>query len=280
MDYINSEKLFACGWICELHPRLYNRNELKSWIDSINNTVSSKIKVYPRTIFTVNGEGKKNITNAVIIDGALEDAKEIMKFLYSIDWDKKYRDVSFVPFRSSQTLTKQDQKEAMEYHNNYLHCTYRKLVKIANPTKVYALEEGISISFRDWLLQSKLHEKQMIQGVETMKDGIVRIIYDKDNQTGVDYIMETLKENTIEAFGTDIAMEMLGEDFELITHFNSELEDQHATKIKSAWKGKSNKYTAPPQPQHQIYYGSNKSEKLYQSGDSKSYSEITQSTMS
>ena len=29
MDYINSEKLFACGWICGLHPRLYNRNDLK-----------------------------------------------------------------------------------------------------------------------------------------------------------------------------------------------------------------------------------------------------------
>ena len=31
MDYIASEKLFSCGWICGLHPRLYNRNELLDW---------------------------------------------------------------------------------------------------------------------------------------------------------------------------------------------------------------------------------------------------------
>ena len=36
MDYINSEKLFACGWICGLHPRLYNRNALKNWIENLD----------------------------------------------------------------------------------------------------------------------------------------------------------------------------------------------------------------------------------------------------
>ena len=34
-----------------------------------------------------------------------------------------------------------------------------------------------------------------------MKDGLVQIIYNKDDQVGVDFIMKTLKENAIEAFG-------------------------------------------------------------------------------
>ena len=115
MDYIESEKLFACGWLCGLHPRLYNRTELKNWIDSIDedNKIGPKLKLYPRTIFTVDDSGKKTITNGIIIDGALEDAKEIMEFLYSINWSKRYKNVQFVPFRTSNTFSKYDQREAM-----------------------------------------------------------------------------------------------------------------------------------------------------------------------
>ena len=251
-----------CGWICGLHPRLYNRNELKSWIDSLDpdGTIGSKVKLYPRTIFTVDDDGKKTIKNAIIIDGAIEDAKTIMEFLYSIDWDEHYKGANFVPFRTSDTLSKKYQKEAMECHNDYLHSTYRKLVRIANTLKDYELDDGECISFRNWLLQSKLLGVQMIEGVETMKDGIVRIVYNKKNQQGVDYIMNNLQENFNAAFGEEITEEMLGDDFDVVTKFNSELEDQHAQKIKS--------------------FGSNKSENIYQPGDSKSYSEITQSTMS
>ena len=167
----------------------------------------------------------------------------------------------------------------MEFHNNYLHNTYRKLVKVANPTKIYACDDE-SISFRNWLLQSQLHGVHMIDGVEQMKDGLVRIIYNKENQEGVDFIMKTLKENAIAAFGEDNAIDMIGEDFDIVTHFNSELENEHAQRIKSSWQGKQTNHIAPPSQQHKFFYGSNKSENLYQGGDVKSYSEVTRSTLS
>lgn len=286
MDYIDSEKLFSCGWISGLHPRLYNRNELKHWIDNIKtdedmiDNIGSKIKLYPRTIFTVDDDGKKTITNAIIIEGAIEHSKDIMKFLYKIKWDTKYKNVNFVPFRTSSNFTKQDQKTAMQYHNNYLHNTYRKLVRIANPLHEYETEDGEKISFRMWLKQSQLHGANMIDGVELMKDGIVRIIYDKKHQQGVDYMMSTLRENAFEAFGEDIANDMLGDDFDIVTRFDSELEDQHTTRIKDTWERKKFEHVAPPPQKHNIFYGSNKSEKLYQQHGNKSYSEITQSTIS
>ena len=73
---------------------------------------------------------------------------------------------------------------------------------------------------------------------------------------------------------------MLGDDFNIVTHFNSELEDQYAQKIKTSWEGKQPTHIAPPTKQHNIFYGSNKSENLYQRGETKSYSEITRSTLS
>lgn len=203
-----------------------------------------------------------------------------MKYLYSIDWSGRYKDASFVPFRTSASLTDHDQKQAMEYHNNYLHSTYRKLVKVANPTHEYECDDGEMISFRSWLIQSQLHGIKMVEGVETMKDGLVRIIYNKDNQEGVDFIMKTLRENAIAAFGEENAINMLGDDFDIVTHFNSELEDEHAHKIKSSWQGKQTKNISQPNQQHKIFYGSNKSENLYQGGDVKSYSEVTRSTLS
>ena len=249
MDNIDSEKLFSCGWICGIHPRLYNRNELKSWIDSLDKdgNIGEKIKLYPRTIFTVDNDGKKTITNAIIIDGAIEDAKTIMTFLYSkIKWSDRYPGATFVPFRTSATLTKADQRTAMEYHNNYLHSTYRKLVRVANPTTNYELEDGEVTTFRDWLIQSKLHGANMIKGVETMKDDIVRIIYNKKHQAGVDFIMSTLQENVIEAFGKTIADEMLGPNFDIVTPLDSEMEDVHVQQIKSVWQGQTITNSNPP----------------------------------
>ena len=69
----------------------------------------------------------------------------------------------------------------------------------------------------------------------------------------------------------------------MVTQYSSELEDQHAQKIKQVWKGQHITHKAPPKKQHVIFYGSNNSEKLYQIGDkgeTRSYSEVTQSTMS
>ena len=126
-------------------PWLYNRNELKAWIDSLdkNGIIGTKIKLYSRTIFSVDDDGKKTITNAIIIEEALEHSKEMMKFLYGIKWDSRYKGVNFVPFRASQNLTKQDQKKAMKFHNNYLNSTYRKLVRIANPIQEYETDKGV-----------------------------------------------------------------------------------------------------------------------------------------
>ena len=168
----------------------------------------------------------------------------------------------------------------MEYHNNYLNSTHRKIVKVANPLVEYTTDNGENISFRNWLLQSQLHGESMIDGVESMKDGVVRIIYDKKFQQGVDFIMKTLQQNAIEAFGEKIVKEMLGEDHDVLTHFNSDMEDQHAEKLKAIWNGKQVQHTSPPKQQHRLYYGNNKSEKLYKHDETRSYSAITQSTLS
>ena len=145
---------------------------------------------------------------------------------------------------------------------------------------IHTTDDVEQISFRAWLLQSQLHCQSMIDGVELAKDGIVRLIYDKKFQQGVDFIMKTLQQNVKDAFGKKIAHTILGDDYDIVTHFDSELEDQHAEKLKSTWQGKQVQYTSPPKQQHRLYYGNNKSENLYPHGDTRSYSEITQSTQS
>ena len=87
--------------------------------------------------------------------------------------------------------------------------------------------------------------------------------------------MSNLEENAIAAFGEEIAGEILGEDLDIVTRFDSELENQHADKIKNVWSGKQIDYTAPPKQKHNVFFGSNKSERLYTQPDHRSYSEIT-----
>ena len=112
----------------------------------------------------------------------------------------------------------------------------------------------------------------MIEGVELMKDDMVRVIYNKKNQRGVDFIVQHLQENVIAAFGEKIANEMLGENFDVITQYGSEMEHQHAMKIKTSWEGKKFENTKPPKQQHTLFYGANKSENLYPDTSEKSYS--------
>lgn len=80
--------------------------------------------------------------------------------------------------------------------------------------------------------------------------------------------------NVVEAFGEKIAYEMLGESFDIITKYSSEMEHQHAMKIKSVREGKTFKNTKPPKQQHKLFYGSNKSENSYPNTNSKSYSNV------
>ena len=62
---------------------------MSCWIGNFDKEgeIIEKIKLYPRTIFTVDEKGSKTITNAIIIDGALEHSKSIMEFLYNIKWN-------------------------------------------------------------------------------------------------------------------------------------------------------------------------------------------------
>ena len=80
--------------------------------------------------------------------------------------------------------------------------------------------------------------------------------------------------NVVEAFGEKIAYEMLGESFDIITKYSSEMEHQHAMKIKSVWEGKRFKNTKPPEQHNKLFYGSNESENLYPNTNSKSYSNV------
>ena len=108
----------------------------------------------------------------------------------------------------------------------------------------------------------------MIEGVENMNDNLVRVVYNKSHQKGVDYIMENLEDNVIDAFGEEFGDEILGNDIGIVNKFSSEIENQHTERIKSM-------YTAPPTQSHKLFYGSNNSENLYEKNVSKkSYSSV------
>ena len=264
-DFIESERIFACGWLCGIHPRLFNRNALKGWLDFLGHGLGmkEKIKIYPRTIYSAGTGAKKTITNAIVIEGASEHAREIMKFLYSVPWETEYRGAQFVPFRQSETFTSEDQKKAMEFNNEYLHSTYRKIVRIEKPLKEITLENGNPITFREWLVSGELHNMQMIDGVEDIKKGLVRVIYNKKHQKGVDYIMENLYENMCDAFGDEVAEDILGDEFDVVTQYNNEMEDSHAEKIKAAWGDRTPTNSRNPVKKHTVFFGSNKSAGLY-----------------
>ena len=195
---------------------------------------------------------------AIVIDGDFDVKDEVFDFLYSHKWDDRYSNVTFIPYKSNDVFTRDDQIRMMISNNIYQSNLARVILRVRNANVEHDLSDE-STSFQDWLYHTTIGGKDLIKGVEVAPDDVVRILFEKDDADDVKQAIHNLYPHIVDTFGTTLAAEMVDENSLQRAKSSSDVEKQHSKLLKE----KSGNPQGPddistysqPQQQARGYYG-------------------------
>ena len=209
-DHIKSSKIFSAGWIKGIHPILYNRSNVKQYITSKKSNLMNKINVYTKSIWQTNKDGKRTLTEAMVIDGSYEERDEILESLFQLQWKGVYKDAAFIPFKLTPKFSIEHQSKAMMLQNEYLKTLYSKTVECTNTDEILKSEEGGDIKITNWLMAARHNGESLLEHAEIVTPKLIRIIYKKENEEHVRTLMIYMFDIFAESFGREVAIKMLG----------------------------------------------------------------------
>ena len=186
-DSVKSEMIFRAGWIAGLHPTFYNRNNVKNNIIKNNPDLQDKIHIYAKTIWRTNPDEKtRTITEAMVVDGAIEKKDEILMALFNMKWAYPYMNAKFIPFKLSSQFNEFHQTKAMKLQNQYLHSIRGKVIVAKNTEqKFQSIQGDQELTLSQWLQSVSTEEKRLFVLAEDMTKQNIRIVYTKDNEIKV-----------------------------------------------------------------------------------------------
>ena len=264
-DNITSTKVFGAGWLLGIHPLYHNRNSIKGALCRDNIKLMEKISIYPRKVWSDSSEEKeKTKTNAIVIDGCFHHKDEILRHLCSYKWEGPYKNVTFVPFKVNEVLTKRHQQKAMQEQNVFLRDTWSKILNVKGSINLLECQKTQKkFTFLQWLKLCEIHGKRLLQGVEYISNEKVRIIYNKDKEYDVCNMLTYLFPAIEDQFGKVVAESLLGDktaQMNLITTKN--IEHTYSTNCAQTIMQRSNpqeeEINQPPKVKFNSYYGASK----------------------
>ena len=210
-DKVLSKSLFPAGWLKFAHPRILNRDSLYNWILSKTESTSleNKIHMYPRNIFEYRGDGTKVITEVLAIDGAFEHKKQIMEFFCALKWDGYYEDVVFMPFQKDESVTKDDQIESLDSHNDYCSKIASEVITVKQPGHI--LDDSVNkFTFLDWLATHSTNNVRLFYEVEQIGVTKVVIAYFDNKSDGVRNFLDNIQTLLQKNYGDATVQDVFG----------------------------------------------------------------------
>ena len=221
--------------------------------------MEGKLDIYQKKVFKKNEKNEKMATMAIVIDGDFDSKDEVFDFLYSHEWSGRYQDVSFVPYKSNDTFTKQDQINLMISNNVYQSSLARLIIKVKEADKEHDLDEE-TISFRDWSFETSIGGKELIKGVEVVPDDVVRVLSHKDDADAVKDAIHNLYPHVVDTFGENLAAHMIDENSLRREKSSSDVEKEYIRRLKAKTGNPQgpddmSSYSQPQQQRAKGYYG-------------------------
>ena len=212
---IDSEFIFRAGWIQGLHPIYHNRNKVREILSRSAPHLRDRISVYSRTVVQKNKDKTKTYCEALAVDGAFPEKREILKMLCAAQTllTRSYPGARFFPFRRGQYLTADDQRIAMKRQNKYNDSTNMKDLTVENPKVKYKIvNKDVHYSFLEWIKHFQINGVVMFSHVEETDKGKIRVIYKAEKEPQVCELIAHLYQYTIESFGKEAAHALLGNE--------------------------------------------------------------------
>ena len=132
-------------------------------------------------------------------------------FLFSHEWDGRYENVSFVPYKSNEVFTREDQMNMMISNNVYQANLARIILKVKDASAEHDLGDE-QLSFQDWLFHTTIGGKELIKGVEVAPDDVVRVLFEVADADVVKSTIHNLYQHIVATFGEKIASSMIDEN--------------------------------------------------------------------
>ena len=126
---------FFGGWFHKLSPYYHNIDHFANYIYDHKPELRGNIDIYQKQIYAWSDDNKKIIRVGVVIDGDITVKETAFKFLYEHKWSGRYKNVNFIPYSTSEVLTRHF-FNVIEINNTYNillfydtgnKSTYRKL---------------------------------------------------------------------------------------------------------------------------------------------------------
>ena len=256
-----SIKIFNGGWFHNIHPFYYNRDHFTDYILQELPHLEGKLDIYQKKVFKKNDKNEKIATMAIVIDGDFDIKDEVFDFLYSHKWDGRYKDVSFVPYKSNSNFTKEDQIKLMVSNNVYQKKLARLIIKVKDADVQHDLN-GEHLSFQDWLFETTIGGKELIQGVEVAPDDVVRVLFHESDAEAVKDAIHNLYPHVVETFGNDLASNMIDETSLKRAKSSSDVEKDYTKRLKEKTGNPQgpddlSSYSQPQQQRPRGYFGTN-----------------------
>ena len=234
-DEIKAEETFTPGWLCGLHHRNTDIDDLKTWIceQDGGEEFVDLIKLDPRKIWqSVPNTTEKRMTDVLAIDASTKNSDQILKFLYSIQWTDIYNTVTFIPMKINEAFTSLDMLRAIDAQNVHRNNEFCKSIIIPNHDTVYSMDDGTNITFVDWALQCTIRGVNIFRNVFATDDNYVKFVYSRDKHTEVRSIMSKLFETVEKKISIHVAKALFDskKEFRLNFHIKeAEIEYLQAT---------------------------------------------------
>jgi len=250
MTPMNSVHIFFAGWLKGVHPKFHNRARLIEWMLSQDKSNSLKNVFYiaPQRIALNDEDNTRTITQGVRVEVCFEKKNEVLTFLYTLPWENgPYKQVQFIPFRTTHQFTQSNQREAIRQQNIFLSHTKQKVVRIAGAENEIQKLDGSNskTTLQKWLQNTTINNTtKVFMQVEIGEEDYVRLIHlDKHSQI-VEHIVATMYQEMLKTFGKDKTDSMIRSDNGLrIDRSTAEVETNYITKLATS-------FSSQPQEAH------------------------------
>ena len=203
-----SRKIFAAGFFYQLSPFYHNRDDLEQYIYQQAPNIQGKLTIYRKEIFHWDDDRKKFKAQAIVLDGAIESKDEILSFLYEHQWQGRYQDVVFVPYKTNESFNPRAFINMIIKQDEYIKSLDRVIINVNEP-QVERTVGNTKCTFQSWLYNATISDRRLITGVETAPKNLLRVLCEKNDRYEVERAMHQLYEQTVATFGQEIADTML-----------------------------------------------------------------------
>ena len=258
---LSSSKIFTGGWFHKIHPFYYNRDDFSAYLFTHHPHLKEKLDIYQKTVYKWNDKKERIITPAIVIDGDFAVKDEALNFLYSHTFQGRYKNVTFVPYKSNDVFTAEDQIAFIKSNNEYQQNLTRIIIKVRGADTKHTIN-GRTFSFQDWLHNITIDKQHLIEGVEIAPDDVVRVLFHTDHVAEVTHAIHNLYKLAETVFGKDIAELMLDRENLQKSKTSHAIEKEHSKKLKAINvnanpQGDENQsnYSRPKQTRARGHYG-------------------------